>query len=418
MQTWIIVHLHTMPFSAGAALRTIRSATNGASIDEPKGLRSWQARGIRAPARGHSCRLAEAAASCSCCSSELCGPIADVAINEDGLPTPTDTLASQVVGRCKHGSLSICTQCHSVQARRLEPSDLRRTAALMRPKVCAAGKHEESVPQPEDIPVALQRLRPRVLAALRLVDVDAGVYQRAPHGYRVHTAMIRFSWASTSVDNQIQALPNKKDRRRATKALGHLLTCTDSAYHTFYDLHPDFLRRHRANVQEKMKKLPLSFLETPGIECAVWPQLYRHRNLCETVTRANHENRRKRRRAAWQQQTGDSTSSNNASSHEPEEADCGEAPTDPRMNSQVKDNNFRTNAASFNGPCHLPVARIGASFSNGTMMALEHQPPPASIHSPSSCLERSLCRICTLLQPEEGWGYSDPFSEPVNWHVS
>ncbi|CAE7647819.1 PIF1 [Symbiodinium pilosum] len=194
-------------------------------------------------------------------------PLADVAINEDGLPTPTDTLASQVVGRCKHGSLSICTQCHSVQARCLEPSDLRRTApALMSPKVCAAGKHQESVPQPEDIPVALQRLRPRVLAALRFLDVDAGVYQtqRAPHGYRVHTAMIRFSWASTSVDNQIQALPDKKDRRRATKALGHLLTCTDSAYHTFYDLHPDFLRRHGTNVQEKMRKLPLSFLETPG----------------------------------------------------------------------------------------------------------------------------------------------------------
>ena len=36
--------------------------------------------------------------------------------------------------------------------------------------------------------------------------------------------------------------------------------------------------------------------------------------------------------AARQQQTGDSTSSSNASSHEPEEADCGEAPTDPNEN--------------------------------------------------------------------------------------
>ena len=157
--------------------------------------------------------------------AELCFPIADVAINDDGLPTPTDTLSSQVVGWSKHGSLSICTQCHSVQARRLEPSDLRRTApALMSPKVCAAGRHQEYAPQPEDIPVALQRLRPRVLAALRLLDVDTGVYQRASHGYRVHTAMVRFRWASTSVDNNILALPKKKDRRRATKALRHLLT--------------------------------------------------------------------------------------------------------------------------------------------------------------------------------------------------
>ena len=236
--------------------------------------------------------------------AELCGPIADVAINEDGLPTPTDTLASQVVGWCKHGSLSICTQCHSVQARRLEPSDLRRTApASMSPKVCAAGKHQEYVPQPEDIPVALQRLRPRVLVALWLLDVDAGVYQRAPH-----TAMIRFSWAYTSADSKIQALPKKKDRRRATKALRRLLTCTGSTYPTFYDLHPDFLRRHGTNVEEQLRKLPLSFLETPGLERAVLPELYWHRSLCETVTRANHENRRKPRRAARQQQTGDSTS--------------------------------------------------------------------------------------------------------------
>ena len=195
------------------------------------------------------------------------------------------------------------------------------------------------MPQPEDIPVALQRLRPRVLAALRLLDGDAGAYQRAPHGYRVHTAMIRFSWASTSVDNKIQALPKKKDRRRATKALRHLLT-TALTRPSIYDLHPDFLRRHGTNVEEKSRKLSLSFLETPGLECAVCPELYWHRNLCETVTRANHENRRTRRRAARQQQTGDRTSSSNASCHEPEEADCGEAPTDPRMSSQVKNNNF------------------------------------------------------------------------------
>ena len=86
--------------------------------------------------------------------------------------------------------------------------------------------------------------------------------------------------------------------------------------------------------------MPLNFLETPGLECAVWPELYWHRNLCETVTRANHENPRKRRRAARQQQTGERNSSSSAGSHELEEADCGEAPADPRMSPRVKDNNF------------------------------------------------------------------------------
>ena len=53
-------------------------------------------------------------------------------------------------------------------------------------------------------------------------------------------------------------------------------------------------------------------------------------------------------------------------------------------------------------------------FSDGTMITVEHQPPPASISSASSCLKQSLCQVHTLLQPEEGGGYSSPFSEPAN----
>ena len=203
----------------------------------------------------------------------------------------------------------------------------------MSPKVCAAGKHQEYVPQPEDIPVALRG------------DV---------HGQRLQDLL----WLAPGLLAQAWNLRRGVTEKVAPELLG--------------DTWP---------------------------ECAVWPELNWHHNLCETVTRANHENRQKRRRAARRQQTGDSTSSSNASSDEPEKADCGEAATDPRLSSQVKDNNSWTNATSFNRPCHLPVATIGASFSNWTMMAVEHQPPPASINSPSSCLKRSLCQICTLLQP-------------------
>ena len=53
-------------------------------------------------------------------------------------------------------------------------------------------------------------------------------------------------------------------------------------------------------------------------------------------------------------------------------------------------------------------------FSDGTMITFEHQPPPASISSASSCLKQSLCQVHTQLQPEEGGGYSSPFSEPAN----
>ena len=95
-----------------------------------------------------------------------------------------------------------------------------------------------------------------------------------------------------------------------------------------------------------------------------------------------------------------------------------EAPTDPDIRSHVESNSSGAKATNFNGPCRLQVARICAVFSDGTMIADEHQPPAASRrNNPSSCLKRSLCQICTLLQPQEGWGHSNPFFEPVNWHV-
>ena len=84
------------------------------------------------------------------------------------------------------------------------------------------------------------------------------------------------------------------------------------------------------------------------------------------------------------------------------------------MSSQKNNNTSSVNSTNFIWPCSLPVARIGAFFSDGTMITVEHQPPPASIRSPSSCLKGSLCQIHTLPQ---SWGYSNPFSEPANWHV-
>ena len=165
-------------------------------------------------------------------------------------------------------------------------------------------------------------------------------------------------------------------------------------------------------LTEKLRKLPLSFLETPGLECAVWPELYWHRNLCETVTRANHENRRKRQRAARQQQTGDSTSSSNASSHEPVKADCGEASTDPRMSSRKRRQPLNK--------CDKFQQALPSPSCQDWCLAQQwnhdggRTPTTSSLHKYSVKLSQT---NLSLLQPEEGWGYSDPFSEPVNWHV-
>ena len=52
-----------------------------------------------------------------------------------------------------------------------------------------------------------------------------------------------------------------------------------------------------------------------------------------------------------------------------------------------------------------------------SMITVKHQPAEASVRKVvnQAFFHRSL--IHTLLQPEEGWGYSSPFSEPANWHV-
>eukprot|EP00913_Durusdinium_trenchii_P012784 g12002.t1 len=229
-----------------------------------------------------------------------CGPIADLASNDCGLPAPTDPTARMVEQWCKQGSWAMCDQCHSLQPRALQPMDLKRAAKpTISAKVCTACRHGEYVPQLEDVPVPLRGLSAEVVSALRPLDIDTGVYQRAQYGYRIHSSMVTFAWAAQSVKDKIQALGTKAERRSAKAAFQHLLACRDSAYATFHGRHADFLRRHGADAEEKVRKRPLRFLEEEGLECAMWPHLYWHRNLCESVSRAGHEGRRnaKKRKA-------------------------------------------------------------------------------------------------------------------------
>ena len=157
------------------------------------------------------------------------------------------------------------------------------------------------MPQPQHVPLALRDLKPRVVEALRPLEIDTGAAERVQFGYRVHTAMICFAWEPVSVESKIAALEKRKDRRAARKAYAYLLDSSDSAYSIFIDRHLEFLARHGDNADKRLRKRPLRFLEEEGLECCLWPQLYYHWNLCETVARAAHENRKqqqKRKRRA------------------------------------------------------------------------------------------------------------------------
>eukprot|EP00973_Karenia_brevis_P017781 2442503-Karenia_brevis.AAC.1 len=65
----------------------------------------------------------------------------------------------------------------------MQPVDLRRVRpkATITEKQCTACRHKEYVPQPGHIPESLRNLKPSIIQALRPLDIDTGVYERAQH---------------------------------------------------------------------------------------------------------------------------------------------------------------------------------------------------------------------------------------------
>ena len=132
-------------------------------------------------------------------------PAADVLPNDAGLPaTRISDRAAAAEQWCKQGSWQACRKCHSMRPRDFHPGDLKR----MPPptiKECGLCKNKVYVPQPKDVPKPLRDLSQAVLEALRPIDIDTGNYEKVPAGYRVHTAMISFSWA----EKDVQARTNR-----------------------------------------------------------------------------------------------------------------------------------------------------------------------------------------------------------------
>ena len=256
---------------------------------------------------------------------ELCGPVGNVASNDTNLPRPTTAQGRMLEDYCKFGSWGMCEKCSSLCPRPLCPMDLRR---VNKPKVpanqCTACKHGEYVPQPEDVPPPLRNLKPKVLEALRPLEMDLGNLERVPNGYRVHTAMIAFAWKEQDVATAVEALLKHKDRKAGRDALDFLLESQDSMYKDIVEKHTEFLDKHGAFADLKLRKRPLRFIETEGLECSLWPQLYWHRNLCETVARASHESRRKP--VASKRRVGDSSDEEAAAEGSEDQEDAQEKP--------------------------------------------------------------------------------------------
>jgi ASC-1-like (ASCH) protein len=215
-------------------------------------------------------------------------------VNDDGLPDPNHSdITRKIEQWCKLGSWQMCSKCGSVVPKKLLPIDFHKVAPLTI-KECALCKRGDRVPQLEDIPVKLRALKPAIITALRPLDIDAGVYERAKHGYRVHTTMMTFAWSEKRIIEKIADLRKKRDRKAAKKAFKYLMRCESSAYHKFVKRQEAFLDKTGEEVEEKKRKRPLRFIEEIGLECALWPHLYFNESMCETAVRGRTQARQKR----------------------------------------------------------------------------------------------------------------------------
>ena len=89
-------------------------------------------------------------------------------------------------------------------------------------------------------------------------------------------------------------MKSRSKREKLQRAFDYLMTKgAQSAYRDLVKQHRKFLRCHPA-ASDADRRRPLQFIETPGVECALWPTLYWATEMCETVERATDARRLKR----------------------------------------------------------------------------------------------------------------------------
>lgn len=86
----------------------------------------------------------------------------------------------------------------------------------------------------------------------------------------------------------------RSKRKKLEKAYEYLMSKeADSTYGDLVKMHNKFLRKHPDPSNEACRR-PLQFIETAGLECALWPTLYWCTEMCETVERATDVRRLQR----------------------------------------------------------------------------------------------------------------------------
>ncbi|CAE7293352.1 unnamed protein product, partial [Symbiodinium sp. CCMP2456] len=203
-------------------------------------------------------------------------------------------MATMLEDWCKQGAWAVCERCYSLEPRHLKEVDTRRVAGPAVPH-CRWCRRDgpASVPTVGCVPRQLRGLTAEAVEALRPFEIDCGPYQRPVDGYRVHTALIRLLWAPSAVEDKIAALRPRAVRKQAERAFAYLMQSDCSEYVTFVRQHRRFLLTH-PDASQSDRRRPLQMIEAPGVENALWPDLYWASDLCETVQRATDSRRLRR----------------------------------------------------------------------------------------------------------------------------
>lgn len=208
--------------------------------------------------------------------------------NETGLPLPKRRkLGQQLHEWCRSGSWGMCRQCHSMVPLDLTEAALQRQKApTVPPGQCSRCRAKTvcAAPVPEEVPEPLRNLGKQTMEALSPLEIDVGPEIRAAHnsGYRQHATMIRFRWKTQTVKNNM--LADKEERDKARAAHRFLLAQKDCSYSKFVSDRQKFLAKH-PEADDRKRRRRLQFIETPGLETALWPHLFYTDAMCLTQVR-------------------------------------------------------------------------------------------------------------------------------------
>ena len=211
--------------------------------------------------------------------------------NDTGLPPPKRTkLAKDIYQWCRFNAWSMCADCRTLLPRDMTEKSLSKPLPpVVTGSACSRckAKIQCAAPTPEYVPVELRGLIHEACKALSPLEVDVGPEIRAEHnsGHRQHCTMIRFKWHELSTKHRIEELADDEQRAQAKSARRCLRKKDGCSYKDFDEKHKKFLEKYD-EPDERQRRRRMQFIETPGLECALWPTLFFDDSMCLTTIRA------------------------------------------------------------------------------------------------------------------------------------